>query len=617
MALTEAMASGYEARLIVTPKRVDESTNQSLSNIVLKVVKVSAGASSFGSGSANQWWLDLNGVRAYGGQWSYSFSSGSVQEKVLLNVDRWIEHQPDGTKDVLFSSSVVSASIGSATPDAVISLPNIARASTFTISQSHTDAGGVLGFTIARSSATFTHRLRYAFEGSGSVTIATGVGTSYSWTIPTSLLNQIPDSTIGYGNLYVDTYNGSTLVGTSNPTAFAVRAGPAVVPTVTGFTAAESVSSVATLVGAFVQSLSKPTISITGAAGVFGSTIESATIDVGGQIITLVEPAGGGPLPMSGTVPQVVAGSGSVPVKVTVTDSRGRTGEATGTISVLAYLPPSLGTTLSVQRTSDAAGNTPNDDGTYARINLTTRIQSLMVSSSQKNAGSYQLRYRPAGSAASVPWTLDTNTTARPVGTSSTAIMASATVPVNDGREYQITLSDRFGFVLGVFSLASQILVHLDGSTGVGVRKRRQRGALDLLGDIYASGAMYVGAALSRLLSVADFSTQTQAEAGTTHTTVMTPLRVAQAIAKTIAAQPKIQTGIVPVPSVPANGSVNVTVTFPVPFSAAPIVNAIPTTSDRLTVVLLTVSATGMELRFTNRTGIATTADAHWQAVLT
>ncbi|HJJ65437.1 MAG TPA: DUF859 family phage minor structural protein, partial [Methanocorpusculum sp.] len=50
--------------------------------------------------------------------------------------------------------------------------------------------------------------------GSQSGTIATGVTTGTTWTIPLSLMNLIPNSTSGSGTVYVDTYNGQTKIGT-------------------------------------------------------------------------------------------------------------------------------------------------------------------------------------------------------------------------------------------------------------------------------------------------------------------------------------------------------------------------------------------------------------------
>lgn len=77
--------------------------------------------------------------------------------------------------------------------------------------------GQGVAINLSRNSSTFTHRLRYSF-GSLSGTIATNVATSYTWTIPTTFYQQIGNNRSGSGTIYVDTYNGQTLIGTKSAT---------------------------------------------------------------------------------------------------------------------------------------------------------------------------------------------------------------------------------------------------------------------------------------------------------------------------------------------------------------------------------------------------------------
>ena len=77
--------------------------------------------------------------------------------------------------------------------------------------------GQAVGIGLARNSSSFTHTLRYAFGGL-SGTIATNVGTSYTWNIPTTFYGQIGNNRSGIGTIYVDTYNGQTLIGTTSNT---------------------------------------------------------------------------------------------------------------------------------------------------------------------------------------------------------------------------------------------------------------------------------------------------------------------------------------------------------------------------------------------------------------
>ena len=98
-----------------------------------------------------------------------------------------------------------------------IELPTIARTSTVSAGASTVQMGKALAINVSRKNSAFTHTLRYRI-GSKSGTIATGVGTSYSWTVPTSLASAVSGATSGSCTIECDTYSGSTKIGTSSCT---------------------------------------------------------------------------------------------------------------------------------------------------------------------------------------------------------------------------------------------------------------------------------------------------------------------------------------------------------------------------------------------------------------
>ena len=116
------------------------------------------------------------------------------------------------------TSLSVSEQYGQAT------LTTIPRASGVAAGEGYIE--GTLPITIYRASSSFSHTLIYAFGGL-TETIATGVGESYIWTIPTSFYTQIPNSPSGVGTITCQTYSGSTLIGTSS-TTFTARCNAAV-----------------------------------------------------------------------------------------------------------------------------------------------------------------------------------------------------------------------------------------------------------------------------------------------------------------------------------------------------------------------------------------------------
>lgn len=135
---------------------------------------------------------------------SVSIASGSTQ----------IDHNSDGTKSINFHALVQSATLGiKGEISGTFTLNTIPRTSS--VSGGSGNIGGETEISVSRASTSFTHTLRYAF-GSLSGTIATGVGDSYTWTIPTSFYDQILDSKTGIGTIYCDTYNGTTLIGTKS-----------------------------------------------------------------------------------------------------------------------------------------------------------------------------------------------------------------------------------------------------------------------------------------------------------------------------------------------------------------------------------------------------------------
>lgn len=129
----------------------------------------------------------------------------------------------DGTKSVSISANFTcytaagnGGSGWSVNSSQTVALKTIPRTSS--ISMPATTMGSANNTTITRASSSFTHTLTYSF-GSASGTIATKTtSTSVSWTPPTSLATQIPNSTSGTCTLTCYTYNGSTLVGTSTTT---------------------------------------------------------------------------------------------------------------------------------------------------------------------------------------------------------------------------------------------------------------------------------------------------------------------------------------------------------------------------------------------------------------
>ena len=301
--------------------------------------------------------------------------------KQLLWVKEYtVPHNADGTKAVPLSLKVDInvGGYGSAEHRWDYQLATIPRASPIRAS------AGVLGsamtLTIDRKSSSFTHTVRYNWQGTTG-TVGTGIGTSTSYTPPLSFANNIPNSTSGTITFYCDTYSGSTLVGTSQ-TSVTLTVPNSVIPTLGGLTleeTAEAMKGISTSTE-YAQILSRVKATVTGASGVYGSTIKSYSITVVDQNLTLNT---------NGGVFDYFKNNGTFTVRATVTDSRGRTSSNKDvTINVREYFAPVGG--FSVARSGAS-----RDKLTVTR---NAKVAPLKIGGANKNRLSIQFKYAQRGS---------------------------------------------------------------------------------------------------------------------------------------------------------------------------------------------------------------------------
>lgn len=193
------------------------------------------------SGSGSYATFYINGENAGG------FSSITAnQYSEVARRDVRVDGDAEGNCVLNWSLFVdTSWSLGDASASGSLTLDRIPRTSSVTCTDGNIESS--VSININRASDSFTHTLRYAF-GSLSGTIATGVGTSYGWTLPTSFYAQIPNSKSGTGTIYCDTYSGSTLIGTSSCNFTAYTDESKCKPTVTA-TVVDSNSTTVALTG--------------------------------------------------------------------------------------------------------------------------------------------------------------------------------------------------------------------------------------------------------------------------------------------------------------------------------------------------------------------------------
>ena len=123
--------------------------------------------------------------------------------------------------------------------------------------------------TITRDNKAYTHTLKYSFNGATGTIVTKTTQTSYVWNPPASTLySKIPNVTSGYGTITCETYNGTTLIGTTTCGFYAYTERSVCEPSVSGTVVDTNPATVA-LTGdssAIVIYMSKPKCTISATA---------------------------------------------------------------------------------------------------------------------------------------------------------------------------------------------------------------------------------------------------------------------------------------------------------------------------------------------------------------
>lgn len=236
-----------------------------------------------------------------------------------------------------------------------------------TVSSQTVELGQRLTVFTNPHSPQFTHSLSYEL-GTATGVIAENVEGSASWTPPLSLANQLPNTHKGLCRIYCTTYQNGVPLGEKQSVTLTLTVPEDITPTVSATW--QDKTSASDLFGTPVQLVSALTVTVTG-QGAYGSTVVAQTVTLNGQ------PYAGGTLMQSG----------ELVLRVTVTDSRGRTAGADYTLGVAAYTPPQL--SLSAHRCTE--DGTADDTGEYCQVTVRGSVYPL-----EGNAGTLTLSFAEA-----------------------------------------------------------------------------------------------------------------------------------------------------------------------------------------------------------------------------
>lgn len=307
---------------------------------------------------------------------------GTNSSLLIFGKDYNVPHNGDGTKTVSisFKVDINVGGYGSATVNLSIPLPTIARAST--ISDVTGTLGSAMTLDINRKNSSFTHNLKYEF-GSLSGTIATGVGTSVSWTPPLSLATAMPNRTSDWGQIVLETYSGSTKIGQTN-CILTLNVPSSMTPKLGSITLTDSNTAVKNLLNTantFAEIVSDIKVAFNNATGVQGSTITDYHAEIVNKNQSTSDNNGNLGL---------MKWNGSAQVKAWVVDSRGRSSNAVTTnITVLEYFLPTL--------TFTAIRGDTNQSSDKIVVSRTAKIAPLKIGNVQKNSFKLSFKTAPFG----------------------------------------------------------------------------------------------------------------------------------------------------------------------------------------------------------------------------
>lgn len=365
--------SSYEGRYL------QFSWKQTSQNITNNTTTISWTLKGAGGGSV--WYKAGNFKVVIAGETVYSSTARIELDDgtIVASGTYTLKHNADGTKTFSASAQAgiytVAVNCSGSSSFTLNTIPRASQPSCITWPE-HTQNVGYFGDEISihmnRNSADFTHTVRYQF-GARSGTIATGVETGVRWVVPLDFMDLLPAVTSGSGTIYVDTYNGSTKIGTKW-CGFTAKVPSSVKPRCT--IQVLDATNIQETYGNLVRGLSKLYVK-TNFYAAYSSPVASYNVSANGVRYTAAEITTG-----------VISKAGTTTITATVKDKRGRTSDAaSASFPVLDYAAPTV-SKLTASRCNE--DGTANKRGAYVKVTFSAAISSL----NSKNNALYYLYYK-------------------------------------------------------------------------------------------------------------------------------------------------------------------------------------------------------------------------------
>lgn len=372
---------GYNLCLDIIQNSQNVANNTS--NVTVTVRLVSLGSSyTINSSTSKDGSVTIDGTK-----YTFTFTAGlkANQNKTLYTKTLDITHGSDGTKTLSVSATcylgvtLSGISHGNTTVSGSTVLTTIPRTTPVSISGSGT-FGSSKWIGHSRASSAFTVTLRYSCGSASGTIVSRTTANETWWTPPKSLQEQIPKATNITITVYCDTYSGNTLIGTTS-TSFTCYIASDCVPTINGcqFMNGENHGT------SYYQGVNTVRL-VADVSGAYGSTVVKFDFTIDGKTKTNY-----GYIMYT----DIVYTSGYKDIKMTITDSRGKTATKTWTSAVYftAYTRPQI-TNFTCKR----MGYDDNDNLVISNLGTVGYFTASGSFHSNSTSQSRKFMYKPANS---------------------------------------------------------------------------------------------------------------------------------------------------------------------------------------------------------------------------
>lgn len=335
----------------LTLSQISQNIQDNTSQVRILWESTQTGASHNDNSRTAYYDVSINDGQATQYSVSYTLPQGTTE--TIIDTTITVPHRNDGTGTITVNTWMdTRISAGVVEKSQTLTLSTIPRATTPAIAPLVMGQKGTI--TLDPASNDFTHTITYNFGIQYHGTIATKTAArSIKWTPPKSLATVLTSAKAGKIHFRCTTYNGDTLIGSTDVWT-KITVSPDTVPTVS-----VSLSDAAGYKNTYgwVQNKSRVKASIT-AAGVMGSKIIDTVMTVNGKVV-------------DADAENSLPNSGSIPVKVVVTDSRRRTATYSTNLSVSAYTTPVINNLAYVRGSYTKSAWTENPSGADIKITFT------------------------------------------------------------------------------------------------------------------------------------------------------------------------------------------------------------------------------------------------------